>query len=275
MKHILVPTDFSIASGNACEYAASLAQSFGAKITLVHVFAPPLVIDDISASSLVASHDELVERFQDLLESEIQILSKKYHVEIDTIVREGFADDMIPKMAQKRQADVIIMGMKGKGSSNSIFGSTAISVIRKTNSPVLLIPENSIYTSITRIGLAADLGSDAEINRYDLLCEIAQKNNSLITVFNVQREGAEMKLGETIGKMKASLNFSKLKTVFSTIIDTNVVRGICRFMKENPEDVLVMIAHRHNFFERMFGKVHTKEMSYHTKIPLLVLHDQG
>ncbi|MEO8855173.1 MAG: universal stress protein [Ginsengibacter sp.] len=275
MNHILVPTDFSVASSNACEYAASLAQSFGAKITLVHVFAPPLVIDDISASSLVASHDELVERFQDLLESEIQIISKKYQVEIDTIVREGFADDMIPKMAHKRQADVIIMGMKGKGMSNSIFGSTAISVIRKTNSPVLLIPENSIYTSITRIGLAADLGSDSEINRYALLCEIAQKNNSLITIFNVQKEGAEMNLGENIGKMKTSLNFSKLKTVFSTIIDTNVVRGICRFMKENPEDVLVMIAHRHNFFERMFGKVHTKEMSYHTKIPLLVLHDQG
>jgi len=147
--------------------------------------------------------------------------------------------------------------------SNSIFGSIAISVIRKTDSPVLLIPENSIYTPITKIG------------RYALLCEIAQKNNSLISIFNVQREGDEMKLGETFGKMKASLNFSELQTVFSTIIDTNVVRGIGRFIKENTENVLVMIAHRHNFLERMFGKVHTKEMSYHTKIPLLVLHDQG
>jgi len=165
--------------------------------------------------------------------------------------------------------------MKGKGMSNSIFGSIAISVIRKTDSPVLLIPENSIYTPITKIGLAADLDSDSEINRYALLCEIAQKNNSLISIFNVQREGDEMKLGETFGKMKASLNFSELQTVFSTIIDTNVVRGIGRFIKENTENVLVMIAHRHNFLERMFGKVHTKEMSYHTKIPLLVLHDQG
>ena len=275
MKHVLVPTDFSIASRNACEYAASLAHSFGAKMTLVHVFAPPLVIDDISAASLIVSHDELVEQYQDLLESEIQILSKNYQVEIDTIVREGFADDMIPKMAQKRKTDVIIMGMKGKGRNNSIFGSTAISVIRKTDSPVLLIPENSIYTSITKIGLAADLGSDSEINRYELLCEIAQKNNSLISIFNVQREGDEIRLRETIAKMKASLKFSKLKTVFSTIVDTNVILGIGRFIKENPEDVLVMIAHRHSFLERMFGKVHTKEMSYQTKIPLLVLHDRG
>lgn len=103
MKHILVPTDFSIASGNACEYAASLAQSFGAKITLVHVFAPPLVIDDISAASLIVSHDELVEQYQDLLESKIQLLSKKYQVEIDskrTNIQDFYSLNIIPSIAK-------------------------------------------------------------------------------------------------------------------------------------------------------------------------------
>jgi hypothetical protein len=34
---------------------------------------------------------------------------------------------------------------------------------------------------------------------------------------------------------------------------------------------LVMVSRKHHFFERMFGTVHTKAMSYQTKIPLLVL----
>lgn len=272
MKHILVSTDFSITSRNACQYAASLAQDFNAKITLVHVFAPQLVIDDISAVSLLVSHNELVERYKFLLEDEIKTLSKKYQVKIDTIVREGFADDMISKIAQKIHAEVIIMGMKSKGKSNSIFGSTVTSVIRKTKLPVLLIPENAAYISIRNIALATDFNSNSEMCGHSLLYEVAQKNDSLISIFYVQSKEDKMKLEEVIGKMKTNLDVSNFKHVFYTIRDTNVVRGISRFIKENPTDILAMIAHKHGFLERVFGVVHTKEMSYHTEIPLLIFH---
>ncbi len=272
MKHILVTTDFSIASRNAGEYAVALSEAFGAKITLVHVFAPPLVIDDISAASLLVSHDELVESYQNSLESEIKVISQKHSVAMDTILREGFADDKIPKIAQKIHADVIIMGMKGKGMSHSVFGSTATSVIRKTTLPVLLIPERATYVSIKNITLATDFDSESEISYHSILHELATKYNSLFSILNVQRKEGKMELDQVIGKIRTSLDFSKLKPVYHTISDTNVVHGISRFIKENPTDVLVMIAHRHSFLERVFGVVHTKEMSYHTEIPLLVFH---
>jgi hypothetical protein len=48
-------------------------------------------------------------------------------------------------------------------------------------------------------------------------------------------------------------------------------KGINKFIEKESTDILAMVAHRHNLFERMFGKVHAKSMSYQTKIPLLVL----
>ena len=51
MKNILVATDFSNASKNATEYAAGLAKDFGAKLILVNVIVPPIVIEDTSASA--------------------------------------------------------------------------------------------------------------------------------------------------------------------------------------------------------------------------------
>ncbi|HET7116781.1 MAG TPA: universal stress protein [Hanamia sp.] len=60
---MLSTTDFSIASRNACEYAVSLTEDFGTKIALLHVFAPPMVIDDISAASLLVLHDEMGNTF--------------------------------------------------------------------------------------------------------------------------------------------------------------------------------------------------------------------
>jgi nucleotide-binding universal stress UspA family protein len=37
IRHLLAPTDFSEGSKQALEYALGLAQTFGAKLTLLHV----------------------------------------------------------------------------------------------------------------------------------------------------------------------------------------------------------------------------------------------
>jgi hypothetical protein len=50
-----------------------------------------------------------------------------------------------------------------------------------------------------------------------------------------------------------------------------VEEGINQFIETNPTDILTMVAHKHSLFQRLFGKVHTKIMSYQTEIPLLVL----
>ena len=71
--------------------------------------------------------------------------------------------------------------------------------------------------------------------------------------------------------MKTSLAFSKLNHQFHTINERNVEEGINKFIVKNPTNILAMVAHRHNLFERMFGTIHTYAMSYQTKIPLLIL----
>ena len=40
MKKILVPTDFSIASKKATDYAVALAELYDSKIVLMHAYAP-------------------------------------------------------------------------------------------------------------------------------------------------------------------------------------------------------------------------------------------
>jgi universal stress protein A len=46
IRHLLVPTDFSEGSKQALEYALGLAQTFGAKLTLLHVVELPSYITD-------------------------------------------------------------------------------------------------------------------------------------------------------------------------------------------------------------------------------------
>ena len=271
MKNILVPIDFSTASHNASEYAVSLAGIFDANLIFIHAYMPPVVIDEVFATSLLVSHAELVKGNEVSMAQEIKTLYKKQAIKIEGLVREGFAPDIIKEMAKEKNADLIVMGMKGKGKSNSVFGSATTTIIRKTSVPVLVIPENAVYKSMDIITFAADFDAETEMNRYALLKELAEKYNSFIQILNVQKKELTMGSDDVIGKMRTDLALSKLKHSFHTIEDNQIEKGIHKFIEKNPSDILVMVAHEHTIFERMFGKVHTKNMSHQTKIPLLVL----
>lgn len=273
MKNILVPVDFSKASYNAAEYALSLAEHFHAKIILINAVAPSVMVDDSILASVMITQAEILDASKEALDKEIKSLSEKT-ISPEGFVMEGYPSDMIKKIAEEKHADLIVMGMKGKGKSNSVFGSTTTAIIRKSNFPVLVIPEDAVYHPINTITLATQFHYDIERERYALLISIAKENNSFLHLLNVQKPEKEMKNKEVVGKMREHFAFAGLKHSFHSMEDKNVIEGINRFIEENPSDVLAMMAHKHSFFERMLGKVHTREMSYATKIPLLVLQDK-
>ncbi len=269
MKNILVPTDFSKASHNATEYAAALAQDFQAKIILVTVIVPPIIIEDTSASAYLMTEAEILERDNVLLKKEIESISEKFSVKVEGFIRKGSPTDIIRELAKAKNAELIVMGMKGRGKSNSIFGSTTIMVMRKSNLPVFVIPENNSFRPVNNIAFASEL--DIEEENYSILEELAEKYNSFIRIVNVQKNEKAMSVENAIGKMDANLSFVKFKHSFCTIESMNVEQGIHDFLEKSPSDILAMVAHKHSFIKRIFGIVHTKEMSYQTRIPLLVL----
>ena len=274
MKNILVPTDFSKASRNAAKYAVSLAKPFDADVTFINVIPPAVIIDDSILASVMITQAEVLENNKQLMQEEVEALLKRYSGKITGVVQEGFPAEMIQEMAKEKHADLIVMGMKGKGKSNSVFGSTTTAIIRKLSFPVFVIPEKADYKLIGKITFASDFDAEIEMNRYTLLLELAKKFNSEIHILNVQKKDSSLNQGKIIGKMKASLVFSKLNHQFHTINERNVEEGINKFIEKKPTNILAMVAHKHTLFERMFGKVYTKEMSYQTKIPLLVLQSK-
>lgn len=274
MKNILVPIDFSAASGNAAKYAVSLAKYFDAEVTFIHVIPPAVIIDDSVLAFVMTTQAEILQNSKEMMAKEVEALSKEYPEKITGFVKEGSTADIIREMAKAKQADLVIMGMKGKGKSNSVFGSTTTTIIRKSAFPVFVIPEKAVYKPMNSITFASDFDAEIEMDRYTLLLDLSKKFNSQVHILNVQKSDSSMSTAEVIGKMKTSLAFSNMNHQFHTLNERNVEEGINKFIEKNPTDILAMVAHRHNLFQRMFGKVHTKEMSYQTKIPLLVLENK-
>ena len=274
MKNILVSIDFSAASHNALRYAVSLSEIFNSKVTLLNVVPPALLLGEEADRDRIIQIQEQIATNEDLMVKEIKTISKNHKTQMQGFVYEGSPSSVIEEMGKENKSDIIIMGMKGKGKSNSVFGSTVTAIVRKSSIPVLIIPEDAIYQSIDTITFATDFDASTKNDSYSLMMQIAKKYNSFIQILNVQKKGKPMSDKEFIGKMGTQHSLETLKHSFNTIEDASVIEGINKFTEEKPCDLLAMIAHKHSFFERMLGKIHTKNMSHETRIPLLVLQNK-
>jgi nucleotide-binding universal stress UspA family protein len=135
IRTILHPTDFSDASAPAFELACALARDYKATLLLVHVFPPPHVFapDGIAVAFPVEEPYQLQARLAQLRPTEPGI-TVEHHV------LEGNPVDLILQTAEKRHADVIVMGTHGTtGLTRLLVGSVAESVLRKAPCPVLTV----------------------------------------------------------------------------------------------------------------------------------------
>jgi len=163
--------------------------------------------------------------------------------------------------------------MKGGGGKNfrKIFGSTATSLAKKTNIPLIIVPEYARCKIPHNILFASDAFIDSVRNVPEDLKGISRLFKSKLNVVKV-----------VIGKEKKSFKTSKnpkningavytFDTLFEYPVDKGLRHALNDFIKEHRCDMLVMMPHTHEWMERLFRGSETKKMIFHTHVPLLVL----
>jgi len=137
-KHILVPTDFEPASVGALRQATSLATSFGAKLTLLHVWEIQLYpyMDSIMNSEIISRIEQAArDRLHASLE-EVRRLVPTAQARLET----GSPGPTIVEVIPKLGADLVVMGTHGRhGLAHTLLGSVAERVVRLSRVPVMTI----------------------------------------------------------------------------------------------------------------------------------------
>jgi nucleotide-binding universal stress UspA family protein len=269
MKNILVPTDYSIAANNAAEFATQLAKEIKASVTLLHVFHAPIPASDVPV--ILIDPEKLLLENEVHLRKEARYLNQRTGVEVKYIAKMGMAVDEIRE--EEKNMDLIIMGMKGASKlSEALIGSTTTKVLRKVKKPVLIIPEKANYKKPEKIVFASDLDPRIDEHSLDTLKDFTKHFGSKILVVNVKSKKykftSEQELEKTIeGKL------SNMEHLYYFPEKEDLVEGINEFVKDHNADMLAIIPHRYNFFERIFHASVSKKMAFHTDVPLLALPD--
>jgi nucleotide-binding universal stress UspA family protein len=139
-RRILVPTDFTETSELALDWAITLAERLGSRITLMHSYEIPIV--GFPDGALVATPDVAL-RIADASRSALDTAVARRRglpVAVEGLLREGVAWEEINRVAEEIDADLIVIGTHGrKGLARALLGSVAEKVVRTAHRPVTLI----------------------------------------------------------------------------------------------------------------------------------------
>lgn len=273
MKTILVPTDYSDSASNALHYAIEFAKSIKAKIILFHAYHIPVSAGDVPI--VIVSPQELEEenseRIKKLEEKIVKQAAEK--IQVESIVRAGFAVDEILDLIKEKKVDMVVMGMKGAGKLGKLIGSTVTSVMKRAGCPVIVVPENAKFQEIKKIVYACDYEEIKNHSVLEPLWELAQTCDAEIMVFNVKDSRVHPSTKEAIEGIRLDHWLGRVKHSYWFAEKQNVVEAINDFVKKNHAVMIAMVGHKHSFPENLIHKSTTKNMAFHTHTPILSVHE--
>ena len=264
MKTILIATDFSPASHNASVYGVEFAKAINAKIILFNAFTVPNPPPSITVS--VSRYDIMMQTDKILLEEANLLDPGRTLIEIVCDEGQGPTTDAIVNLANEKKVDFIIVGMKGAGKSlKKIFGSTATALAKNTSIPLIVVPEKAKFKKLDIMVFANDAAVlDRGIPKF--ITEITQAFKAKLYVVRILKNKKVFKINTP-----HLLQQTNGVTTFEYSVDADISYALNTFIEMNKADMLVMIPHKHLWLKRLFTKSETKDMIFHTHVPLLIL----
>ncbi|MBT8245858.1 MAG: universal stress protein [Winogradskyella sp.] len=280
MKSVLLPTDFSENSWNAIKYALAFLKNEECVFYLLHVNTVSQHI--LNDSAYIASENVIEEiyikpsriKLLSILKRISQISNNSLH-KFYTVVEYGFFIDCIRKQIEEKRIDLIVMGTKGaSGLKKIIIGSYAGDVVVKVKCTTLVVPENSSYKDIEEVAFPTDFSSFNNFNTLTPLLNIIKTHEAKLSFLYVNKKKAELNYEQNKNKDLLEDFFMDYDHEFYFLTNKKLENAIQCFTESRGIDMIAMVAKNLNYFQQILFHTRVENITYHTDIPFLVLHEK-
>jgi nucleotide-binding universal stress UspA family protein len=268
---LLVPTDFSRPSKTALLYAAEMAKKLQGEIIV-------LWFNSIQSSKktlrkwkkleadMIAIAQEDAKAMVEEVRTEV-----KGHIPFAYHFTSGssFAES-VDEYAVQNDVDMIVMGTKGaSGVKKLLMGSHAVSVIDHSRIPVLVIPEKARFKALKKIVYASDLNEwEQEIRTIAALAAIYK---ATVHVLHISPTTSKAKVDKNLlPEMIKTAGYQKV--VYQDVKGDDIPKTIDNYILANDADMLAMFTHKLDTYEKLFGRSVTRQLAFHTHVPLLTFN---
>ena len=281
MKTILLPTDFSDNSWNAIEYALNFHKESACNFYLLHVNRLSNVVTNdypyIPSQEII--EDVYTKPAKKQLREILKKISKKFpdnkNHKFYTLTDYNFFIESIRKHVEEKKVDMIVMGTKGtSGLAKFIVGTNTGDVITKVQCTTLVVPENSKFKKIKEIAFPTDFSQSNNLQILAPLSEILDENsNSSLRIVHINKKDSVLNKDQEKNKEFLEDFFTGYKYSVHFLTNKKVEDAIQCFVESRDVDMIAMVAKNLNYFQQILFHSKVEEISYHTDVPFLVLHE--
>lgn len=276
IDNILFPTDFSDNTREALSFVLEVARSTGATIHLMHSIEEPYDFASLSETPVIAGEEvkkSLSQRVSKLfngIRQDVKNDERYKEINIETCMQTGRALYTILEETKNRDIDLIIMGAKGRsGIEKIIFGSTTAEVIQRSTVPVLAVPPKASFHGFAQLMFATDF-QDGDLQALQYIANFANLFDSSITVFHSSPEdNLKTKIMVRGFEELAKEFISNKDMTFVQETNPSFFDAIADQIEKGNLSLLVMTRYKESF--SLLNRRQTKQMSYYTERPLMVL----
>jgi nucleotide-binding universal stress UspA family protein len=274
IKHILVPTDFSVTASNAFNYAKVLAEACGAEITVLHVSEFYLPASELIITPLTQIEDEkIAEAMENFVSEENSNSPTMVQAKVKTKIIKGDPVSRIVAFSKSDDVDIIVMGTTGlQDFISKIIGSISLDISNKALCPIVLVPRDAKWKPLDRIMFATTYEATAP--------KIVRKIADFSQIFGAKVDFVHIDDTPWDEDHDTDKLFDELFLAGSpdfsfeihSIKKSDVVHGLRTYAERNGVN-LIAFAHKHrNFWQNIVHHSITENMSISTDIPMMIMH---
>jgi len=261
MKNILVPVGSHSNALNTLQYAIDFAEYMDAKIYLVHIFSSTKI-----SGSFVNIDPILEKESRNIIKEHLSNVDKK-NVEVDAKILKGHTiSSGIEKLTELLDIDLVISSTNNDPSDNTIFlGKIIGSLVKDTNTPILLIPSKAQFKPISKILMTIKSGKIEKESTLDALMTIKNRFNATVNLLQVKTPNIkpdDLEINPTLSSIIFELILTNNATVF---------QGVLEFLHEEAPDLICVIRRKRGFFKKLWEDDKVKKIDFDSNVPLLVL----
>ncbi|MCR8667563.1 universal stress protein [Aestuariibaculum sp. M13] len=280
MKNILLPTDFSENSWNAIKYAINFFEKDTCHFYLLHVNrvgenymngSPYIVSEEVLEDVYVKPTKQ---KLHSILKRIITELPANTNHKFHTLFDYNFFIDSIRKHVEEKNIDLIVMGTKGSdGLRKIVMGSNTGDVIKKVKCNVLTVPEKATFNTIKEIAFPSDFSLTYNIQILQPLLDILEHNEASLRVLHISKNKTDLNAEQLKNRELLEDYFTCIESSFHYLTNRKLEDAVQCFIDSREINMICMVAKNLNYFQQILFHSQIEELSYHLKIPFLVLHE--
>jgi len=278
MKNILLPTDFSDNSWNAIFTMLKMYNKVPCHFYILHAYEPKAMnmLGRKSQQRLGVIYDSLSEYSDQELNKILAYLKENHHNTNHTFEIVSKSDKLVnaaKEVLSEKDIDLLCMGTQGATGAKQVFmGSNTVKVLKQvSNCPIMAVPNDYNFQTLKSLVFSTDFSKKYEKHQLSALTELAMLWKAAIQIVHVTLEFALNDQQKTNRKLLEE-RLGDLDVTFHNVdFDADVAHTLEKFIAETKVDLMVLIRYRHTVWEKIIGEPVVKKMTFHTKIPLLIL----